>query len=82
MGRWMSGGHPFSADRNGMKRVEYMTLYLRDLENQDIGLEKGLEALVNSLRDFFPDEEALYQAVIKNEAYKDTPREEVFKYLK
>ena len=62
--------------------VEYMTLYLRDLENQDIGLEKGLEALVNSLKDFVKDTEELYQAVIKNEVYKDTPREEIFKYLK
>lgn len=45
--------------------VEYMTLYLRDLEKQDIGLEKGLEALVNSLKDFVKDTEELYQAVKK-----------------
>ena len=32
----MSGGHPFSADRNGMEMAEYMTLYLRDQENQEI----------------------------------------------
>ena len=62
--------------------VEYMTLYLRDMENQDIGLEKGLEALVSSLNEFIKDEDALYRAIIKNEAYKDTPREEVLKYLK
>ena len=62
--------------------VEYMTLYLRDMENQDIGLEKGLEALVSSLKEFIKDEDALYRAIIKNEAYKDTPREEVLKYLK
>ena len=69
--------------------VEYMTLYLRDLENRDegieIGLEQGLEqglaALVDSLKPFIQDTETLYQAVIKNEAYKDTPREEVLKYL-
>ena len=59
-----------------------MTLYLRDMENQDIGLEKGLEALVSSLNEFIKDEDALYRAIIKNEAYKDTPREEVLKYLK
>ena len=66
-----------------------MTLYLRDLENRDegieIGLEQGLEqglaALVDSLKPFIQDTETLYQAVIKNEAYKDTPREEVLKYL-
>ena len=45
------------------------------------GVERGLAALVTSLKAFIQDEEALYQAVIKNEVYKDTPREEVFKYL-
>ena len=39
----MSGGHPFSADRNGMEMAEYMTLYLRDQENQEIGMERGLK---------------------------------------
>ena len=62
--------------------VEYMTLYLRDLENQDIGLEKGLEALVNTIKSFTTNAEEIYQAIIKNEAYKNTPREEVLKYLK
>ena len=73
--------------------VEYMTLYLRDMENRDEGieiglkqgleqgLEQGLSALVNSLKLFIKEEEDLYQAVIKNEAYKDTPREEILKYL-
>ena len=62
-----------------------MTSYLRDMDIRDegieLGLERGLEqglsALVNSLKDYISDEEVLYQAVIKNEAYKDTPREEV-----
>lgn len=79
-------------------RVEYMTSYLRDMdireEGIEIGLEQGLKqgreegreeglsALVCSLKNFITDKEALYQAVIKNEAYKDTPREEVLKYLK
>ena len=39
----MSGGHPFSADRNGMEMAEYMTLHLRDQENQEIGMEWGLK---------------------------------------
>ena len=38
--------------------------------------------LVNSLKEYITDEEDLYQAVIKNEAYQNIPREEVFKYLK
>ena len=45
-------------------------------------LEQGLSALINSLKEYIADEEDLYQAVVKNEAYKDTPREEVLKYLK
>ena len=44
------------------------------------GIEQGLSALVNSLKDYVQDE-ALYQAVIKNEVYKDISREDVFKYL-
>lgn len=44
-------------------------------------LMQGLSALVNSLKEYITEEEDLYQAVIKNEAYKDTPREEVLKYL-
>ena len=70
-------------------RVEYMTSYLRDMDIRDEGieigieqgLEQGLSALVNSLKDYIKDEEVLFQAVIKNEAYKDTPREEILKYL-
>ena len=69
--------------------VEYMTSYLRDMdireEGIEIGIEQGLEqglsALVNSLKPFFKDKEDLYQAIVRNEAYKDTPREEVLKYL-
>ena len=45
-------------------------------------LEQGLSALVNSLKEYIADEEDLYQAVVKNEAYKNTLREEVLKYLK
>ena len=74
--------------------VEYMTSYLRDMDIREEGieiglaqgleqgLEQGLSALVNSLKDFIVDKDVLYQAVIKNEAYKDTPREEIMKYLK
>ena len=70
-------------------RVEYMTSYLRDMdireEGIEIGMEQGLEqglaALVNTIKGFTTNAEDIYQAVIKNEAYKDTPREEVLKYL-
>ena len=45
------------------------------------GLEQGLSALVNTIKGFTTNAEDIYQAVIKNEAYKDTPREEILKYL-
>jgi len=86
--------------------AEYMTLYLRDQENQEIGMERGLKigraegeaigeargieqgleqglaVLINSLKEFIPEKEALYQAIIKNEAYKDTTREVFQRFLK
>jgi len=82
------------AKRHEEWEVEYMTSYLRDMDIRDEGieiglaqgleqgLEQGLSALVNTIKPFITDTEELYQAVIKNEAYKDTPREEVLKYLK
>ena len=46
------------------------------------GINQGFSALVNSLKVYVKDAEELYQAVTNNEAYKDTPREEILKYLK
>lgn len=43
--------------------------------------QKGLLAMVNSLSPYIKDKEELYQAVIKNEVYKDISREDVLKYL-
>lgn len=45
------------------------------------GKEQGLEALVCSLRFFIPTFDDLYEAVIKNEIYKDVTKEEVRKYF-
>ena len=45
-----------------------------------IGLEKGLKALVQSLKEYTPDFDSLYEAVIRNEDYRNTTREEVMKY--
>ena len=70
-----------------------MTSYLRDMDIREAGIElglaqgleqgmeQGLSALVTTIKGFTTDAEEIYQAVIKNEAYKDTPREEVFIYL-
>jgi len=43
--------------------------------------QNGLSALVNSLKEFVQGED-LYQAVVKNEMYRDISREDVYKYLK
>ena len=51
-------------------------------EGHKEALEQGLSALVSSLKNFITNEEDIYQAVIKNEAYKNISWEEVFKYLK
>ena len=39
-------------------------------------------SLIDSLKEFIPEKEALYQAVIKNKAYENVARETVYKYLK
>ena len=64
------GGHVLESWKEEMIRIGHAE-----------GRAEGLAALVNSLKDFITDKESLYQAIIKNEAYKDTPREEVFKFL-
>ena len=73
------GGHVLESWKEEMIRIGRTE---GRAEGHAEGLEQGLSVLVNSLKDFITDKEALYQAIIKNEAYKDTPREEVFKYLK
>lgn len=45
------------------------------------GIEQGLSALIRTLKTFVDDREDLYQAVIRNEEYKNIPREKVYKYL-
>ena len=69
------GGHVLESWKDEMIRIGRT-------EGHAEGLAEGLAVLVNSLKDFISDKEALYQAIIKNDSYKDTPREEVFKYLK
>lgn len=44
------------------------------------GEEKGLEALVRTIKDILPDFENVYSAVITNEVYKDVTKEQVRKY--
>ncbi|WP_177174882.1 hypothetical protein [Butyrivibrio fibrisolvens] len=48
------------------------------MENK--GVEKGLRALVNSLKDYIKDFDALYEAIIKNEDYANVSKEQVRKY--
>ncbi len=49
-------------------------------EGRREGLNQGLEALVCSLKDFLPDFESVYRAVIRNEAFRNVSKEQVQKY--
>ena len=63
----------------GLVRMCNLSDYIEE-KGIEKGIEKGLSALVNSLKNFVQGE-ALYQAVIENEVYKDVSRKEVFKIL-
>ena len=77
------GGHVLESWKEEMIRIGRTEGIEQGIEQGlEKGLEQGLAVLVNSLKDFITDKESLYQAIIKHDAYKDTPREEVFKYLK
>ena len=65
--------------KGGLVRMCNLSEYIED-QGIAKGIEQGLSALVNSLKDFVQGE-ALYQAVIQNEVYKNLSREDVFKYL-
>ena len=53
---------------------------IREAEYQygvEDGIEQGLKALVDSLKTLLPDIDAVYNAVIKNEIYKNITKEQV-----
>ena len=55
---------------------------IREAEYQyglEAGMEQGLKALVDSLKTLLPDIDAVYNAVIKNEIYKDITKEQIEK---
>ena len=67
----------------GGKVLEYRAKdILRQGESigKERGKEIGLDALVNTLRDILPDAEAVHEAVIKNEEYRDVTLEQIKKY--
>lgn len=47
---------------------------------KEIGKEIGLKCFVRTVKSFVDDFEGVYDAVIKNEEYKDFTREDVMKY--
>lgn len=57
-----------------------MCSYATAMENK--GIEKGLKALVLSLKNYVSDFDSLYAAVTKNEEYRNVSRDEVMKYYK
>ena len=63
----------------GGKVLEYKAKdILRQGESK--GKEIGLDALVNTLRDMLPDVEAVHEAVIRNEEYREVTLEQIGKY--
>lgn len=57
-----------------------MCSYADAMENK--GVEKGLKALVRSLKEYTSDFEAVYNSVIKNEDYSKVTKDQVMKYFK
>ncbi|MBO5473030.1 MAG: Rpn family recombination-promoting nuclease/putative transposase [Lachnospiraceae bacterium] len=50
------------------------------MEGKAEGIAEGLQALTVTLKGMLPDFNAVYQAVIRNDIYRDVPREQVRKY--
>ena len=62
--------------------VSDLCTYATAMENKGIviGTDKGLEALVKSLKVYINDFDELYKAVIKNEIYEKVSKDDVMKY--
>ena len=73
-----------TAKNNKMWELEYKAFYANRQdayrEGHAEGLESGLYALVRTLKPILPDFDQVFDAVIGNKEYADTPREEVMKY--
>ena len=80
-----------TAKRDPRLMVEYMSYYADQADHKaeceeshvkglEEGIEKGLLALVETLKPMLPDFEAVYAAVIKNEVYARCSRDEIRKY--
>ena len=63
--------------------VSEMCTYSTAIENKGIeqGIELGLKALVQTVKTYDNDFESLYNAVVKNENFKDVSREKVKRYF-
>ena len=61
-----------------------MVSYADAMENKgvEIGEEKGLKALVRSLKEYTCDFDAVYNSVIKNEVFSKVTKDQVMKYFK
>ena len=67
--------------REGLSRGREEGLSRGREEGLSKGREEGLKALVCSLKDFLPDFESVYKAVVRNKEYAHIPREQVRKYF-
>ena len=73
-------GYGLKFTKEVKSEVADMCTYATAMENK--GMEKGLKALVQSLKEYIPDFDSLYKAVIRNEDYRNATREEVMKYYR
>ena len=78
--------HGLSLTKEVRSEVADMCTYATAMENKgiekgiEIGIEIGLKALVQGLKEYIPDFDSLYNAVIRNEDFRNASREDVMKY--
>ncbi len=74
----LKDGYGLKLTKDVESEVSEMCTYATAMENK--GIEKGLKALVQSLKDYVEDFDSLYAAVIRNEEYSNVTKEQVMKY--
>ncbi len=66
------------AKQNRKWKREYMTLYMRDLENIEIGKEQGIKIFIETCQDLGEDKQATISRILLNFSFS---REDAEKYV-
>ena len=76
-------GYGMKLTKEMESEVSEMCTYSTAIENKGIeqGIEQGLKALVQTVKTYDNDFESIYNAVVKNENFKDVSREKVKRYF-